>query len=590
MKKITLVLTLLLCVVVGVNAKVIKSEKTLWTGNDFETEISIASSYFSASSGKTLRVYMTPCSEGGSLAAYTKEGASTVSTLINWAWISSGTTTYDLEITEDMQTAMTANTSYFYPSSTNLITDKYSGDNVYSGLYQAETGSSCSVVGNNISLTVSTANTGMTLDVSSYGKYGHKLYVYTQSSAKLYMQIVYTDDNTAQVTESSASTTHTLEIDPTKQIKTLIIRGVEAGNIVFTGIALYRLKIDKIILIDELTLDKSSVSSTTEIWTGSHDLANWQSLAVTEAAYVTKLSGAKVGDVLRATYTSDEEGNINFCNSSYTVLSANSVTTTAVATTLDYEISTADIKDGIATAGFTMNGTNAVLTKLELISYSTSYDAVTITIGADEIATYSNGAKNVQISSSDAQAYYASATATNSITLTELTGCIPANTGVIVTGTRGTYVVPVGSEGWPSISTNYLRATGDYTANVYRSAYSEYTGGGDNETNIKTKYRYIFGKKSGVVAFYLVATDFTSSSSQPYHVLGAHKAYLETDSEISTNARVTFVFDDDDNTTNISTVKKQVTDDNVYYNLAGQRVANPGKGLYIVNGKKVVIK
>ena len=29
---------------------------------------------------------------------------------------------------------------------------------------------------------------------------------------------------------------------------------------------------------------------------------------------------------------------------------------------------------------------------------------------------------------------------------------------------------------------------------------------------------------------------------------------------------------------------------NTYYNMAGQRVANPTKGLYIVNGKKVIIK
>ena len=27
-----------------------------------------------------------------------------------------------------------------------------------------------------------------------------------------------------------------------------------------------------------------------------------------------------------------------------------------------------------------------------------------------------------------------------------------------------------------------------------------------------------------------------------------------------------------------------------YYNLAGQRAVNPKKGLYIVNGKKVIIK
>ena len=33
-----------------------------------------------------------------------------------------------------------------------------------------------------------------------------------------------------------------------------------------------------------------------------------------------------------------------------------------------------------------------------------------------------------------------------------------------------------------------------------------------------------------------------------------------------------------------------MTNDKVVYNLAGQRVAQPTKGLYIVNGKKVIIK
>ena len=30
--------------------------------------------------------------------------------------------------------------------------------------------------------------------------------------------------------------------------------------------------------------------------------------------------------------------------------------------------------------------------------------------------------------------------------------------------------------------------------------------------------------------------------------------------------------------------------DNVYYDLSGRRVMNPTKGLYIVNGRKVIIK
>ena len=44
------------------------------------------------------------------------------------------------------------------------------------------------------------------------------------------------------------------------------------------------------------------------------------------------------------------------------------------------------------------------------------------------------------------------------------------------------------------------------------------------------------------------------------------------------------------NTTGIASIERQPAGDNVYYDLRGQRVANPTKGLYIVNGKKVVIK
>ena len=40
----------------------------------------------------------------------------------------------------------------------------------------------------------------------------------------------------------------------------------------------------------------------------------------------------------------------------------------------------------------------------------------------------------------------------------------------------------------------------------------------------------------------------------------------------------------------ISKVARNMQNSNIYYNLAGQRVAQPGRGLYIVGGKKVVIK
>ena len=47
-----------------------------------------------------------------------------------------------------------------------------------------------------------------------------------------------------------------------------------------------------------------------------------------------------------------------------------------------------------------------------------------------------------------------------------------------------------------------------------------------------------------------------------------------------------------DGATGIANVAKsqEQTANSQYFNLAGQRVAHPAKGLYIVNGKKVIVK
>ena len=42
--------------------------------------------------------------------------------------------------------------------------------------------------------------------------------------------------------------------------------------------------------------------------------------------------------------------------------------------------------------------------------------------------------------------------------------------------------------------------------------------------------------------------------------------------------------------TGISTVKTATSIDGNFYDLSGRRVTKPTKGLYIVNGKKVVMK
>ena len=67
----------------------------------------------------------------------------------------------------------------------------------------------------------------------------------------------------------------------------------------------------------------------------------------------------------------------------------------------------------------------------------------------------------------------------------------------------------------------------------------------------------------------------------------AGKAYLQI-LTANVGAREFFWFDDD--VTAIDAVENNQKMDGQAYNLAGQRIAQPTKGLYIVNGKKYIVK
>ncbi len=151
-------------------------------------------------------------------------------------------------------------------------------------------------------------------------------------------------------------------------------------------------------------------------------------------------------------------------------------------------------------------------------------------------------------------AYYASASNSSSVTLTAVKGgYIPASTGVILYGAEGTYYATVTTTGATVDGTNLLQA---WTTAGTPSA--------------KTYYTLAAGPT------------FKKSDGG---VLAAGKAYLV----ISAGARELSV--NFGETTGINQIDNgQLTIDNSYYNIAGQRVAQPTKGLYIVNGKKVVVK
>ena len=165
-----------------------------------------------------------------------------------------------------------------------------------------------------------------------------------------------------------------------------------------------------------------------------------------------------------------------------------------------------------------------------------------------------------------ATAYYASAAGGSKVTLTP-TGnvAVPAGEGLMIKGTNGeTFTIDVAASG-TAISGNLLKGQ-TTTGNVAAS-----TAG---------TYHYVFGyESSSVYGFYNLATATE---------VAAGKAYLETTSSVGARA-LSIVFDDEE-TTGINTVQGSQFRVNEYFDLQGRKVAQPTKGLYIVNGKKVVIK
>ena len=154
---------------------------------------------------------------------------------------------------------------------------------------------------------------------------------------------------------------------------------------------------------------------------------------------------------------------------------------------------------------------------------------------------------------------YTAAVADNKVTLTEVTD-VPAGTGVVLKGDADTYNIPVAASS--------ATAKGDLLGSATDA--TSYNAYADNTLYMLKKV----GEKAQFVPV-------TSGS------IAAGKAYLKIAAATARNLDVTFA----DEATGISAaLMNKETMNNEVYNLKGQRVAAPMKGLYIVNGKKMVIK
>ncbi len=143
---------------------------------------------------------------------------------------------------------------------------------------------------------------------------------------------------------------------------------------------------------------------------------------------------------------------------------------------------------------------------------------------------------------------------------------VPANTGVILYAeTPGEYTGVVTTSG-PDVSDNELVASLSTTKVSYKAGKSP-----------NYKYNYIL--QEGV---------FKKATGANLH---AGKAFLSTTYNVAaTSAReLQIVFEGEEEATGIADVKSQ-KEEGGFFNLSGQRVTKPTKGLYIMNGKKMIVK
>ncbi len=173
------------------------------------------------------------------------------------------------------------------------------------------------------------------------------------------------------------------------------------------------------------------------------------------------------------------------------------------------------------------------------------------------------------------KAYYITSEGVNNgfVSLTEITGVVPANTAVVLKGAEGEYTFNVSDADAAAVSGNLLKGT-------FAS------------TNV-TENAYVLSNDIEGVGLYKAATKEVSHSAGTSVVFlnNAGKAYLPASALPATaQASNGFRFDFG-GTTGIEQITENREQSTVIYDLQGRRVSEiTDKGIYIVGGKKVLVK
>ncbi len=214
-------------------------------------------------------------------------------------------------------------------------------------------------------------------------------------------------------------------------------------------------------------------------------------------------------------------------------------------------------------------------------AYTAKFVAMSNTLTANQVGeeywcTYYNGYSNADVDA-NTKVYTVSVSGTNA-TLQEIEdGNIKAGEAVVLKSTASEI----------TLTYNTTATTGDFTTNVLE--------GVDAQTTISTsaysdKVIYTLANESGL-GFYKYYDNVSAETYTTNTTLGANKAFLPLNAAAAAREFYLFSFDDNEMTTGVDEVRVKMKEGrSEYFNLKGQRVNKPAKGLYIKDGKKVVIK
>lgn len=221
------------------------------------------------------------------------------------------------------------------------------------------------------------------------------------------------------------------------------------------------------------------------------------------------------------------------------------------------------------TRGQTTNGATTytfVVPEMNVVITATFTEIVTIDATID--ATYGAITFSCEVPvviPSGITAYYAKQVTNSIVELLPVTGIIPAETGVVLFGDAGTYTFTEASSAGQTITGNLL-------------------------TPVLDERGYICERDNQYVLTWHDRLVFAQTGSENYAYVPYGKAYLDLGSAVS-SSRLRISLGNGNESTGIQSLYNDERSlDGIVYNLRGQRVEHPTKGLYIINGKKVMIK